>query len=370
MNSKSLLFICVLATVSCTPSLKEKGWVPEVRTSLNTILKEEADRDNYAVFDFDKTSVVGDISQALWVYQIENLRFADAPSHAFLDGIPDPDKMLEGVGMTSAQMGAVLQDEYMEMKAVLGSGESIKNIRKSDTYLDFRARMYSFLVALDENFPQEVGYIWMPGLLTGYTHEEATQVVKDAVKEHIGKDKPGYENWISPDGRWGGPVERGLYFSPEMKELYKCLSKSGITPYVCSASHELVVEALACDPVLGPGLPPEQVFGLRSVTGERFTAEYDRTYPQPMKEGKVLCINEMIATRHGGKEPVIVGGDSGGDVPMLTAYPDTRGSLIIDVCRPAESAIGRLISKSREGDGRYLVQPNFITYPIPEGGGI
>ena len=75
-----------------------------------------------------------------------------------------------------------------------------------------------------------------------------------------------------------GTVERGIWFSPEMKDLYRCLQAGGITPYVCSASLELIVEVLACDPELGVGLPPEQVFGLRFVHGDKLEAEFTIPY--------------------------------------------------------------------------------------------
>ena len=52
------------------------------------------------MFDFDQTSIVHDISQALWVYQIEYLRFADAPIHNFLDGVPTPESLMPGISVT------------------------------------------------------------------------------------------------------------------------------------------------------------------------------------------------------------------------------------------------------------------------------
>ena len=82
----------------------------------------------------------------------------------------------------------------------------------------------------------------------------------------------------------------------------------------------LIMGVLACDPELGVGLPPEQVFGLRFVPGEHLVAEYDPTYVQPIKTGKVTCINTLMAPLHGGTGPVLVGGDSNGDVAMLTSF--------------------------------------------------
>ena len=365
-NFLLILFAGLLAACHPVSRLEPGNWDPSVRKALNTLMKEQAGKGAYAVFDFDKTSSVHDISQALWVYQVEHLRFADAPSHCFLDGVPDPSKeLVEGV--TFADMGATLKAEYESMRQMLDAGSTLEEVHASDRYLDFRARMFSLLACLDEAFGGAVSYLWMPGLLAGFTREEAAAVVREAIQDQYGKEKLGAESWRSPDGRWGGIVERGIWFSPEMKDLYRCLSAHGIDTYVCSASLELIVEGLACDPELGPGLSPDRVFGLRFAPGERLEAVYDSTYAQPIKAGKVACINACMAPSHHGAGPVLVGGDSNGDVPMLTAFPETVHGLLIDVDRRPESAIGSLVSeaKAQKNTGRYLVQPAFA--PVPDG---
>ena len=364
----SLLLLCL--TACHAPKTLELGsWDPHVRESLNALMAS-AQAGGYAVFDFDKTSIVHDVSQALWVYQIEHLAFADAPAHAFLDGIPDPSREM-APGVSFAQMGASLEAEYEILVQRLGAGMSLEQVRESEPYLDFRARMFSLLSSMDGVFGAPVSYLWMPGLLSGFTQQEAREVIHGAILEHLGKDKLAVEEWRSPDGRWGGAVERGIYFSPEMKDLFACLKDNGITPYVCSASLELIVEGLACDPDLGPGLPPEQVFGLRFVPSEPITAVYDSTYVQPIGPGKVSCIKTHIAPLHGGRGPVLVAGDSNGDVPMLTAFEDMRCGLIIDVGRSLTSPIGELAALARSGGARYLLQPAFAKADgAVEGGGI
>lgn len=371
---KKHLFLLVSTTLlllsACKgPQLQEASWDPAVRESLNTLLKEE--KGGYAVFDFDKTSIVHDISQALWVYQIEHLCYADAPSHHFLDGIPDPSRLIPGSDVSFAKMGEMLQMQYTLLKNFRDHGQSWEQIHDMVLYRDFRARMFSLLVGMDEAFGEEVSYLWMPGLLAGYPEAEARKLVHDAVLEHLGRDKLAVEEWRSKDGKWGGLVERGIWFPPEMKDLYGCLERAGIRAYVCSASLELIVEVLACDPELGAGLPPERVFGLRFVPSERLTAVFDSSYVQPMGPGKVACIQALIAPSYDGRGPVLVGGDSNGDVPMLTAFEDMRCGLIIDVGRSRTSPIGELAALARSGDGRYLLQPAFARADgAVEGGGI
>lgn len=148
-------------------------WDVSVKHALETLINEEGGKGAYAVFDFDKTTSVNDVSQALWVYQIEHLRFADAPKHLFLDGITEPDVVLDGLGLTSTQMGTVLKEEYDQLQALREAGWSLDEIHATDVYLDFRTRMYSFLEGLADSFPSEVHLAWMPGLLTGYTLDEA-----------------------------------------------------------------------------------------------------------------------------------------------------------------------------------------------------
>ena len=342
-------------------AFSKKDWDKDVYKSLNSLIVDHAGKNDYAVFDFDKTTIVHDVSNALLVYQVENLKFADAPSHSFLDGIDDKDAILKGAEISSREMGDTLKAEYNRMKARLSDGESMDSIRVSDDYLDFRARFISFMDALGKTFPEEVWYAWMPGLLTGMTTEEAKDLISEAIDDQLGEDKLVVEEWTSPDGRWGGPVEKGIFLPEEMKDLYAALNDNGIDTYICSASLELIVETLACDSVRGLALSPERVYGLRFVDSPRIVAKYDSEYKQPIKEGKVECIKTYIAPQYGERGPVLVGGDSNGDVPMLTSFDDTRASLIIDVKRNPESSIGQLAAKakSEDNEGRYLLQPAF-----------
>ena len=356
----AIIGICYF-TLLDEEAFTKKDWDKDVYKSLNALIVDHAGKNDYAVFDFDKTTIVHDVSNALLVYQVENLKFADAPSHSFLDGIDDKDAILKGAEISSREMGDTLKAEYNRMKARLSNGESMDSIRVSDDYLDFRARFISFMDALGKTFPEEVWYAWMPGLLTGMTTEEAKELISEAIDDQLGEDKLAVEEWTSPDGRWGGPVEKGIFLPEEMKDLYAALNDNGIDTYICSASLELIVETLACDSVRGLALSPERVYGLRFVDSPRIVAKYDSEYKQPIKEGKVECIKTYIAPQYGDRGPVLVGGDSNGDVPMLTSFDDTRASLIIDVKRNPESSIGQLAAKakSEDNEGRYLLQPAF-----------
>mgnify|MGYP006873005591 CR=1 FL=1 len=153
---KVLYLLCAVLVAACqSPRTLEPGsWDPAVRESLNTLLTTEA--GGYSVFDFDKTSIVHDVSQALWVYQIEHLCYADAPKHRFLDGIPDPSRLIPGTEVTFAKMGEMLQIEYGLLNNFHQKGQSWEDLRESVLFLDFRARMFSLLLGMDEAFGENV----------------------------------------------------------------------------------------------------------------------------------------------------------------------------------------------------------------------
>lgn len=130
--------ICILTatTTACTRRQPEAlqatfgqgKWNTEVHAALDSLISQNAGKGHYAVFDFDKTTITHDISNALMTYQIEHLRFASAPDSAFLCGIHDAKKPLEGIGISAAEMGTMLQREYESMKARLAAGESLEQV--------------------------------------------------------------------------------------------------------------------------------------------------------------------------------------------------------------------------------------------------
>ena len=334
------LMSLTLLLLSCTPVLERGAWTPETYDALSTLLKDKSNRGGYAVFDCDNTSIVHDITHNLTIYMVENLRFADAPEHCFLDGLPDADACLDRFGMTVREAGESLRDEYNTLKAL---EVPIDSLWKTDLYKDWRARFLAFYEALGDVYDYNTLCIWEPSLCTGYSEQEMQELGRESTLYWLAQGRAWEEEWISPDGRFRATCEKGLIVTPEMKALYKALSRAGITPYVCSASAEWLVEILVCDSEIGFGLDPDRVFGVRLD---------DPDYVQPFREGKVACIDRFIAPLYGGKQPVLVAGDSNGDVAMLTSYPEMKIGLILDCGRSGEIA-----DLAGRHDGRYFAQP-------------
>lgn len=357
-----LRLILPLMLVSCTPVLEKGSWEPETYNALVSLLKDKSCHGGYAVFDCDNTSIVHDISHSLTLYMVENLRFADAPGHCFTDGLPDASMPLAGSSSSAMEMGAAVRDKYLAVKALADEGTPLDSLRRTAEFATWRTSFYAFYDAVCATYDYGTICLWEPSLSIGYSPEELKELGRASLDYSLGFGKVWKEEWMSEDSLTRGWIEPGLVVMDEMKDLYRALDKAGITPYVCSASVEWLVELFVCDPEIGFGLSPEQVFGLRFVQAEDGSPAYDSSYPQPYKEGKVACIDSLIAPLHGGKQPLLVAGDSSGDVAMLTSYPEMRVGLIMNQFRG-----GEIEELANRRDGRYFSQPVDIpTVPLQQ----
>ena len=348
MKRVPVLF-CLLAAAllaACTPTLKKEGWDEEPYAALQALLSDSSVRGGYAVFDCDNTTILHDVTHTLMIYQIEHLRFALAPEHDFVDGLDDADLPLPGLGLSTREMGASLAQEY----------HCLKENWSDSLYLDFRARFLAFYHALGETYSYKELCLWEPSLAAGFPVDELKALGKESIRHWLSQGRAWEEEWVSPDGRFKGIAQKGLVLTDYMKDLYRTLPKAGIKPFICSASLEWLVEILACDPEFGLSLSPEQVWGVRTTERPDGSWALDESYPQPFMEGKVACINQFIAPEFGGAQPLLVAGDSNGDVAMLTAYPQMKVGLIVNHFRG-----GEIEALAFSQDERYVSQHVEIT---------
>lgn len=348
--------VLIVVTASCGNPVKKV--IREYGSSSKDYDPEEKP---YAVFDFDNTTIEGDISLAAMVYQIENLGFRMPPESlypALLNCVPDKDRSLDGFEGKSARMLATdiysdyswLYDNYISHRKL-----SLDEVHASEQYKDFRAKVWALSLGVDNTFGSaEVGCLWILRLFSGMTGDELKDLVREAVAEEI-KVKLSQEKWISPEvgeaGEVSVDVPRGIRIGKGMLKLYRTLEKKGFDVYICSASSEAIVEALACDEDYF-GLPEDHVFGIRLSSGTVISpnATYLPGYPVTYAEGKVDLIKSLIMPSHSDKDPAITGGDSNGDYPMLTSFPGMALGIIIDFPRDGEIA---LLKKS--GGKKYYV---------------
>ena len=127
------------------------NWAPATRARIQAVIDENANQGKYVVFDFDNTSVIFDIQEALLIYQIENLQFKIDPAdmEAVLEtGIPDLNKSmgtsLDGKNITPATLVADITSDYEWIYANYEGFEGDKDlnyIHASNQYQDFAAKL-------------------------------------------------------------------------------------------------------------------------------------------------------------------------------------------------------------------------------------
>lgn len=116
--TKISLFLAL--SVGAMANLDEGRWVPQNRAVLDKVISESKNQGNYAVFDWDYTSIYQDTQENLFRYQIDNLRFKMAPeqfSKAIrkdipLDNFSDDYKNVNGQAINIEKIGSDLDKDY------------------------------------------------------------------------------------------------------------------------------------------------------------------------------------------------------------------------------------------------------------------
>ncbi len=353
---KSLILVAAaISMTACNAPMPRGNWSKVPYKALCQLMKEckaEADAAghnvNYAVFDYDNTTVLQDVELACTAWQIENLRFKFSPDlteNLLSYSIPDTGKPLEGIGtegVSSAMIIADIASDYRAMVEFAGvscgwdiSPEQLAEVQQMPEFFDFRAKLWALYEGLFYTFSYHEGFPVLMGMLYGMTYPEVDAMMKEGIAAQVAKNCLKDIVWESPDMGLAGKVSYvipdGLALSQEMRNLYKALPENGIDVYVYSASMEAVVEAMACDPQY-LGLDTAQVFSLRLVKSESglISQDYLPGYVQPYKTGKTEAIRTYTMPKYDGRDPVLIGGDSNGDYSMLTSFPGMRVGLIID----------------------------------------
>lgn len=378
-----LLLLISGVLLSCSQvvnTLPEDNWDPAVHAALTKMIAEygkdspsyDKECKPYAVFDYDNTTIIGDIALTTMVHQIETMDFLFTPENIYgtlTFCIPDIDRALEysdpSISFTARELALDLQKDYaLIMERYFDGRESpdLQAMHQSEEYLDFRAKMWGLSLGVDNTFDAATGCVWINTLFDGMTGEDLRLLVRRNLDVATAEKGVTMEDWVSPDGKMKVSVSKGLHLPEESVHLYNTLRDNGFEVYICSASLEQLVESMACDPQWGLGMDPDHVFGIRLAPSPdgKIRAVGDSTYVQTYREGKTACIKNLIAPAHGGNGPAFVAGDSNGDYSMLTSFPDMKVGLILDV--PRSGGIQHL--KEEASTIRNQVLDGTAEYPV------
>lgn len=318
----------------------------------------------YAVFDWDNTTIINDIGEATFVYQIENLAFkltpeefgnvirTQVPEDVFSEDYQNEADQAISIKEIAADLEADYQYLYQEYKGFEGT-KSLEEIQKTDQYKDFRAKLLFLYEAIGDTFSSDISYPWVTYLYAGMNSEEVQKLSRESIEKSL-KDELVSESWKSPENQKGqaGQVEidfkRGIRTVKEVQDLYQTLMNNGIDVYVNSASYYDVILPFATSKEYGYGVPEDKVFAMRlSKTDEGvIKPELDSAYPQTQGTGKTETINQFMAPNQGDSQPILIAGDSNGDFAMLSDFPELKMGLIFNLLRNPEKGIGLLAKEA------------------------
>ncbi len=341
----AMVFLIAISLNGLAANLDEGRWVPENKEILSKLIDDNKNQGNYVVFDWDYTSIYQDTQENLFRYQIDNLKFDMTPKEFAkairkdipLDNFAKGYENAKGEKINITKIGndldkryAFLYENYIKNKKM-----SLDEIKKTEEFKDFRGKLAFLYEAIGGTFSHDIAYPWVLYLFNGMTKEEVQKLAKEANDYGIG-DKLGKYTIESSDkllGEAGKIVyeyKSGLRTQPEIANLFHEFQKNGIEVYIVSASLEDIVKVFASDKSYGYNLKPENVYGMRlEMNKDKYLSQYKKGYPQTQTKGKVETINKFLKPKHGGKDPILVAGDSGGDENMLTEYKGTKVLLLM-----------------------------------------
>lgn len=160
------LFLAI--SVGAMANLDEGRWVPKNREVLDKVISESKNQGNYAVFDWDYTSIYQDTQENLFRYQIDNLRFAMTPeqfSKAIrkdipLDNFSDDYKNVKGQAINIEKIASDLDKDYafLYKNYIKDKKMSLEKIKKTEQFKDFRGKLAFLYEAIGGSFSHDISY--------------------------------------------------------------------------------------------------------------------------------------------------------------------------------------------------------------------
>lgn len=346
INKITGLFLFLLVALSLSAAnLDELRWVPKNREALSKLIDENKNKGNYVVFDWDYTSIYQDTQENLFRYQIDNLKFKATPeefSKAIRKDIPLDNfaKGYENVKGQPINITKIANDldkryAFLYENYIKNQKMSLEKIKATEEFKDFRGKLAFLYEAIGGSFSHDVAYPWVLYLFDNMSVAEVQKLAKEANDFGIGNKLGKYviessDKLTGEAGKVSHQYKSGLRVQSETANLFHEFEKNGIKVYIVSASLEDIVKVFANDKSYGYNLSADSVYGMRlEINGNKYKAEYKHGYPQTQTKGKVEIINKFLKPKHGGKDPILVAGDSEGDFNMLSEYKGTKILLLM-----------------------------------------
>jgi phosphoserine phosphatase len=340
-------------------------------------------RPGYVVLDWDNTTAVFDVEEAVLRFQATNLRFKLTPDQ--LRGILHDS--VNGVTRLSGSYGSILLADlhadivadYALLYAAhsgLGGTLPLEVVQAMPPFPDFVARLLFLYDGYcgTSGIGPDYGFPWVTFLLAGYTTAEVKALAEQAIAHELGSELARVtvrspSGFPSRSGEVQVSFHAGLRVIPEMQDLIHTFRANGVDVFIVSASFKPVVEAFGAPGGFGYGVPAANVIAMELPTDANgiLLAEYKPGWVKTYRQGKVEAIDLAIKGALGKDwDPIFAAGDSDGDYEMLTGFPGMKLSLVWNRVKGGD--IGRLSRQAvAEQDA---AAPRFILQGRNENAGV
>ena len=401
------MFVIVMTSLCLMPvyvesqvHVRRNDWAPDVKAAVNDFMDACHNRPNaYAVFDFDNTTSIFDISLQLMPYQLKIMAFALTPELLESDfnnavdlSVPLLRKMKEDI----CNDYRMLYKKYGPFTPAGVDETTAGRLEKDPYWLDFATKMLSFYDVMEEKQAVFDAYAWIQAWYDGMTERQVYDLAMRSHKKH--------QVINTSEVTWKGPRLKtqagavdytwtsGIQVTENMKELWKALHDNGIDVWVCSASDINVVRAAVdafglhnyCKGVVAmtAKLTPDGKYRLGydyedgccyfTEPDERWTKGTAPSNALTAGPGKVTAINNVLEPMYGGQGPLAGFMDSSGDFNFCTEYKNLKlvicfnratrkvtegGGLIAELAIYQRDVLGYNLRKANEaGDTYYVLQ--------------
>lgn len=327
----------------------QNNWEPFVYQRLNHLIQHYQQAGGtpladqaYVVFDFDNTSAIADVEDNLMIYMLKQLLYKLTPEQFFTiltTGPFDFDLILEAdrPNLTPANLAKDIIENYTWLYEhyIKAPQLSLEEVKATDFYQDFRAKLRYYYKAVNKHFIREAGQPWLTYWFQGYSQTELINLTREMLDHalvapielevyHSSSQRPGIVGEVVAD------FTSGLRFPKELRDLYEVFQSHNIATYVVSASPIDVVRTAALE--YGFQVPFNQVIAMcYQIDQDRKIMAYmeDNTFITK-QAGKTAAIQQLIAPQHQGKQPIALFGDSMGDYDMMMNLQDVKLNVLFN----------------------------------------
>ena len=281
------------------------AWEQDVKVKLTELIQTKGKASQgydqaappLVVFDFDNTSIRGDIGRAFfdWMSVHQKFQFTDP----IWEALPDDKR-------------AGIRDAW---EAVQKLPEAQRAAAKE--LQEFRKRMHQAYWSLCHEADADKCYPWQVRFYAGYTPDEVRAMAAEVFTYELGRKLGSEPIRAGDDDPKPAITSTGIRVHAEIKDLMKVLAQQGFDVWVVTAGPQWVVQAASTHfPIKA-----EKMIGMRTkLVDGKLTTEMEP--PPTFRQGKVDAIKQFI-----GKKPVLVLGDSWTDAEMME-YADH--AILID----------------------------------------